>query len=353
MDRRPTALGEFAGAIVVMTLAVTLCGAAPTVDRLNVCCTVPSLGSIAQEVGGDQVAVTTFAKGTENPHFIDARPSFVKTLASADLFIEQGMELEIGWAPVIVQQSRNPNVLPGARGFLDVSAVIDRMEVPTGPIDRSMGDVHPAGNPHYMTDPLNGIAVARLIRDKLVEMRPAERAGFESRCAAFEKHVCTALVGDKLANAFPTDVVEKLARLNESGKLKAFLDQQGKTADLGGWLGALLPFSGAKAVSDHNSWVYFGRRFGIDLVGYLEPKPGITPTTSHLAEIVALVPQQGVKLILVSPGFDPKSGEFVASKTGAKLLVLAHEVGAVESASSYVSMIDYDVKQVVSALQQP
>jgi len=325
----------------------------PSKGRLVVCCTVRSIGSIAELVGGDAYEVSSFAKGAENPHFIDARPSFVKTLAGADLFVQQGLELEVGWAPVILQQSRNSKVQPGAPGFLDASTAITPLERPTGPVDRSMGDVHQAGNPHYMTDPVNGIQVARLIRDKLSELRPAERAGFESRCAAFEKKVCVALVGEKLANQYPTDTVVKLAQLNESGKLKDFLEKQGKLADLGGWLGTLLPYAGTKAISDHNQWVYFASRFGLDMVGCLEPKPGISPTTTHLGELVKLIPEQGVKIVFASPGFDPKSGEFVAGKTGIRFLVLAHEVGALEGAGSYVEMIDYDVKQIASALHKP
>jgi len=350
MNPLPSTLRRIAGACLLFLSAASRSDAAASDDKLDVCCTVPSIASIAQEIGGDQVDVTSFLKGAENPHFIDARPSYVKSLSGADLFIQQGLELEIGWAPVILQQARNARVLPGARGFLDVSTVITPLERATGPIDRSMGDVHPNGNPHFMTDPVNGIQVARAIRDKLSELRPEAKSGFELRCAAFEKQVCTALVGEPLASQYPTDTVVKLATLNETGKLREFLEKQGKLAELGGWLGALLPFSGTKAVSDHNSWVYFGRRFGIELAGYLEPKPGISPTTSHLGEIVRLVPAQGVKLILVSPGFDPKSGEFVASKTGARLLLLAHEVHAVEAATSYVAMIDYDVKQIVAAL---
>ncbi len=324
----------------------------PPKGRLIVCCTVRSLGSIAEEIGGDACEVTSFAKGAENPHFIDARPSFVKTLAGADLFVQQGLELELGWAPVILQQSRNANVQPGAPGFLDASTAITPLEKPTGTVDRSMGDVHQAGNPHYMTDPVNGILVARAIRDKLAELRPAEKDGFAQRCAAFEKKVCVALVGEKLAGQYPTDTVIKLAQLNEGGKLQAFLEKQGKLADLGGWLGAMLPFAGTKAISDHNQWVYFARRFDLDMVGYLEPKPGITPTTSHLGELVKLIPAQGVRVVFASPGFDPKSGEFVASKTGIHFLVLAHEVGALDAATSYVAMLDYDVKQIAAALQK-
>jgi ABC-type Zn uptake system ZnuABC Zn-binding protein ZnuA len=341
----------FFGAIASL-MAAAGSAAAQSEKPLNVCATVPSLGGIAREVGGGEVSVTVFAKGSENPHFVDARPSFVKTLSTADVFLQQGMELEAGWAPVLLQQCRRAQVQPGAPGFLDVSSVVERLEVPTGPVDRSMGDVHPAGNPHYMTDPLNGIAVARLIRDRLSQLRPSAKAGFEGRCAEFERKVCAALVGEKLASQYPTDTVTKLARLAETGKLKEFLEKQGRLGELGGWLGALLPYAGTRAVSDHNSWVYFGRRFGIELVGYLEPKPGITPTTAHLGEIVKTVQERGVRLVIVSPGFDRRSGEFVASRTSARLLELAHEVGAEAGADSYVDMIDFDVEQILSALQQ-
>jgi len=333
-------------------LLVALGTAAAQEERpLNVCASVPSLGSIAGEVGGDRVSVTTFAKGGENPHFLDARPSFVKLLSTADLYLQQGMDLEAGWAPLLLRQCRRAQVQPGAPGFLDLSGVVEAREIPQGPVDRSHGDVHPLGNPHYMTDPLHGIAVARAIRDRLRELDPAKASGFDRRCAAFERTVCAALAGEKLAAEFPTDTIVKLARLHETGELGRFLERQGRLGDLGGWLAAMLPHRGIRAITDHSQWVYFGRRFGLELVGCLEPKPGIAPTTSHLGELVRDAPRQGVRLVITSPGFDPRSAEFVASRTGTRLLVLAPEVGAIEGVDTYVKMIDYDVRQVVSALQ--
>ena len=135
---------------------------------LKVCATVPELGSLVREIGGNQVAVTVFAKGTENPHFVEAKPSLIKELSQADLYVQMGLELEVGWAPVLLQNASNGKVLQGARGYLDASTVINPMDIPSGTIDRSMGDVHPYGNPHYLTDPLNGLKVAALIRDKLM-----------------------------------------------------------------------------------------------------------------------------------------------------------------------------------------
>src|SRR5918994_716402 len=166
---------------------------------LQVAATVPELGSLVRAIGGDQVTVTVFAKGTEDSHFVEAKPSFIKTLSQVDLFIQIGMENEAGWAPVLLQNARNSRVLPGARGFVDASAAIVPLDVPTGQVDRSLGDVHPAGNPHYLLDPVNGLKVARLIRDKLIELRPERRPSFAQRYAAFRQRLGVSLVGGGVA----------------------------------------------------------------------------------------------------------------------------------------------------------
>jgi zinc/manganese transport system substrate-binding protein len=315
---------------------------------LQVAVTVPELGSLVREVGGDQVAVTVFAKGTEDAHFVEAKPSFIKTLSEADLFIEMGMELELGWAPVLQQNARNAKVLPGARGFLDASMVITPLEVPSGPVDRSMGDVHPAGNPHYLLDPLNGLRVARLIRDKLIELRPEHQKSSDDRYANFRQRLGTALVGDALAKKYD---VEKLALLFEAGKLGDFLKAQGEESLLSGWFGVMMPYRGAKVVADHNLWPYFARRFGISVIGFLEPKPGLPPTTKHLNELIESMRAQGVKVILANPYFDPRFAQFVAERTGAQVVSFAHMVGARAGTNDYISMVDYDVRQLAGALR--
>lgn len=314
---------------------------------LHVCATVPDLGNLVREVGGDRVSVTVFAKGTEDPHFVEAKPSFIKALSQCDLYVQTGMDLEIGWAPVLLQNSRNGAVLPGGRGFLDASTVIAPLEVPTGPVDRSMGDVHPLGNPHYLLDPLNGFKVARLIRDKLIELRPDHKAYFEDRYATFSKRLGTAFVGEKLARKYDA---EKLALLFERGRLGAFLKQQGEEALLGGWLGLMLPYYGAKAVDDHNLWPYFSRRFGINVIGHMEPKPGIPPTTSHLRALVERMRAEGVKAVLAAAYYDPRHARFISENTGARVASLANQIGARDGADDYLSMSDYNVRQLVAAL---
>jgi ABC-type Zn uptake system ZnuABC Zn-binding protein ZnuA len=313
---------------------------------LQICATVPDLGNLTQEIGGDQVSVVVFAKGKEDPHFVEAKPSFIKALSQADLYLQIGMELEIGWAPVLLQNARNGQVLPGAKGYMDASTIIKPLEVPTGPVDRAMGDVHPLGNPHYLLDPLNGLKVAQFIEDKLIGLRPEKKSFFEERFNSFRKRLGNALVGEKLANKYE---FEKLTVLFEQEKLSSFLKEQKEDSQLGGWLGMVMPYSGAKAVADHNLWPYFARRFGITLIGFLEPKPGLSPTTKHLQLLVERIKVEGVKVILTSPYFDIRHAQFLSKNTGAKIVPLAHQVGARPGADDYIKMIDYNVRQLVTA----
>lgn len=315
-------------------------------ETLQVCATVPDLGDLTREVGGNRVVVTVFAKGPEDPHFLEAKPGFIKTLSHADLLIEVGMDLETGWLPVLLKNARNSKVLMGANGHLDASAAIAPMDVPTGPVDRSMGDVHPAGNPHYLLDPMNGLKVARLIRDKLIELRPNAAQLFNDRFVSFQKRVGAALVGEKLAARYD---FEKLAALFQYGKLGAFLKDQKEETLLGGWFASMLPYYGTKAVADHNLWPYFASRFGISVIGFMEPKPGVSPTTRHLGELVAAMQKEGVKIILKSPYFDPKPAQFVAEKTGARVVRLVHQTGALEGTGDYIAMVNYNVRKLVEA----
>lgn len=319
-------------------------------DPLKVCATVPDLGSLVREVGGDEVQVVVFCKGGENPHFVDARPSYVKDMSQADLFVQAGMELEIGWAPVLLNQSRNARIQPGSQGYLDVSQAIRPMEVPAGPIDRSQGDVHPMGNPHYLNEPINGLRVARLIRDRLISLRPSQKDAFEKGYADFRKRLVVALVGQKLADAYDP---EKLTALIERAKLSdfdAFLSRQGQAEMLGGWLGRLKAFRDAPVVDDHPLWVYFAHRFGLGVVGHMEPKPGITPTTRHLNELVRLMKERNVKVVMSSPYFDEEYAAFLVRHTGARAVVLAHQVQALPEAKDYISTVDYNVAALAHAL---
>ncbi len=343
-------IGKNLGIIMLAGLLLSAVGAA-TGEPLRIVATVPDLGELSRAVGGDKVQVKVLAKPTEDPHFVDPKPSFVKALNQADLYVQLGLDMEIGWAPVLLKNARNPDVLPGRRGHLDASVASKPLDIPLIPVDRSFGDVHSLGNPHYLTDPIQGLRVARLIRDKLIELRPAEAAHFRQGYTEFAERLARALVGSELADRYGVEGVEKLARLQERGKLRAFLERQGELELLGGWLGETSPHYGVLGVADHNMWPYFARRFGIRIVGHLEPKPGIPPSTKHLKELIAMMKAEDVNLVLTSVYYDPRHARFVSKNTGATLLSMAHQAGARKGTEGYLEMVDYNVRQVVQAFQ--
>lgn len=333
---------------LIMLLIMSGAALAQPQDRpLKVVATVPELGSLVREIGGDQVDVTVFAKGTEDAHFVEAKPSFVKAVNQADVFIQMGMGMEVGWAPVLLQQSHNPKVQPGRPGFIDAAQVISPLGVPTGPIDRSMGDVHPSGNPHYLLDPIRGLQVAYYMRDQFTLLRPAQREVFAQRYADFRQRLGHALVGAELANQYE---FEKLALLFAHGQLLPFLKSQNQDHLLGGWFSAITPFVGTKAVGDHDMWQYFAERFRVHVIGHMEPKPGVPPTTRHLKALIKTMKAEDVKIILTGAYYDPRHARFLAQHSAGKVAQMANQVGARPGTDDYLSMIDYNINQFTSVL---
>ncbi len=324
---------------------------APSVQAqsLKVCATVPELGSLVQEVGGEQVTLTVFAKGTENPHFVVPKPSFIKALSSCDAYVQVGLELEVGWAPPLLQNARNGNIVPGGQGHIDASTAIAPLEVPTTPVDRSMGDVHPAGNPHYLTDPMNGLRVARLLRDRLSTLRPASAPYFAERYADFRRRLGVALFGEALADAYD---FEKLAVLAQHGRLDNFLKGQGQESLLDGWFGRLRPYAGSKLVADHRLWSYFSALFGFNLIAHLEPRPGIPPTTKHLNTVIEIIKANGVKAVLAAAHYDPRYAQFVSDNTDTVIVPMANQGNSRPGTAHYLDMVDYNVTQLSAALGQ-
>src|SRR4029079_5689734 len=234
--------------------------------------------------GGEKVKVDSIARGYQDPHFVEAKPSFIFTLNKAQLLVVIGRELEIGWLPPLVLQSRNAKIQPGADGYLDASMTVKILEIPTGQLTRAMGDVHPLGNPHYWLDPGNGRKIAQAIQAKLAQMSPADASYFAARYADVDK------------------------RLAESEKR---------------WDALMAPYKGAKIVTYHRSWPNFVERFGLDVIGYVEPKPGIPPSPAHTLELIGEMRRQGAKLILVEPYFDLKTPQSIANQVSGTVLVLA------------------------------
>lgn len=315
-------------------------------EPLRVCATLPGLGRLAEAIGGAEVEVTVFAKATEDPHFVDARPSFIRALNKADLLVLNGLQLEIGWLPVLIQNARNPRVLPGADGYTDASVAIQPMNVPTGAVDRSRGDVHAMGNPHYLLDPINGLRVARLLRDKMATLRPASTEHFTARFETFRKQLASRLAGDHLAGRYD---IEKLARLQDNGKLLAFLSSVDQSSDLGGWWSRLLSSSGTKVIQDHQIWPYFARRFALRIVAEMEPKPGIAPSTKHLKHVAEIIRAQNIPIAMTAAYYDPKYGDFLTRQTGITVVRMANQAGAQPGTSDYLDMIDYNVSRIAEA----
>ena len=317
-------------------------------QTLKVCATVPELGSLVQEIGGDQVEITVFAKGTEDPHFVVPKPSFIKALSQCDAYVQMGFDLEVGWAPPLLLNSRNARVQTGGQGHIDASVAVAPLEVPTVTVDRSLGDLHPLGNPHYLLGPLNGLRVAGLLRDRLSALRPGSGQAFAQRYQDFRRRLGIAMVGEALFNTYD---FEKLTLLAERGRLGQFLSSQNQESLLGGWLGLMQPYYGENVVADHNAWPYFARVFGLNVLSYLEPLPGIPPTTSHLQGVIELMQAREVKVVLAAAYYDPRYAEFVASNTGAAVVNMANQGAARPGTEQYLDMIDYNVTQLSAALR--
>lgn len=279
---------------------------------LNVVATTEDLASLVREVGGDKVKVEGIARGYQDPHFVEAKPSFILKLHAADLLVVVGRELEIGWLPPLLTQSRNPKIQPGALGHLDASLTAHILEIPTSQVTRAMGDVHPQGNPHYWLDPGNGRRIAAAIRDRLSSLDRANAEVFARRYADFDRRLATAE-----------------AR----------------------WDAAMAPHKGLKVVTYHRSWPNFCARFGLDVVGYVEPRPGIPPSPGHTVALIKEMKRLGVKVLIIEPYFDSKTPDSIGRETGARVLVMPPSVGGEKEIADYVGLFDHDVALLLAAIR--
>jgi zinc/manganese transport system substrate-binding protein len=280
--------------------------------KLNVVATLPDFAAIAREVGSDKVNVTSLAKGTEDAHFVDARPSFIVVLNKADVLLEGGAELETGWLPPLIANARNKKILPGQPGRVVLSRDINLLEVPDAPVDRSMGDVHVAGNPHYWLDPLNGKIIAEQVAQAFQRLDPANAADYQANLRRFN------------------------ARLDEK---------------IAQWIKVMEPYRGTKVLTYHKSFDYFFERFGMELAGTIEPKPGIEPSPAHINALVPRARESGVKLVIIEPFRPRKTPDHVAKNIGAKLLALPDKVEGHPRVKDYFALFDYNVNEIAGALR--
>lgn len=278
-------------------------------DKVKIVATLPVLAELARAVGGDRVDVQSIASPVQDPHFVDAKPSYILAASRADVWIEAGMDLEVSWAPLVREGSRNARIQKGGAGFVDASTHVRKLDVPAGGYDRSLGDVHPYGNPHYWLDPLNAVPITADITLALSRIDPANAGYYADRRRAF------------------------LAELERR---------------MGGWRSRMAPLRGVPIVSYHQSWEYLARRFGVEVMGKLEPKPGIPPSPSHLARLIEQMKSRGTKLILVEPYYETKNPRLVSRETGARVIELANQP---QRGQNYFEFIDTLTSQLAQADQ--
>ena len=302
--------------LVVALLFWLLCAAllpvAADAKNLKVVTSTADMAALAQEVGGERINVESIAKGYQDPHFVEAKPSFLLKLRQADLLISVGLQLEIGWLPPLITQSGNPRIQVGASGNLDASQFAEILEIPQGPVTRAEGDVHPLGNPHYWLDPDNGRRIARGIANKLADLDPDDTAYFQQRFQDFDKRLSAA-------------------------------EQK--------WDAEMRPYRGRKVVTYHRSFPNFAKHFGMDVIGYVEPRPGIPPTPSHTIELIQLIKRENCKALLVEPYFDLKTPQSIGRETGAQVVVYLPSVGGEKQVTNYFELFDYDIGLLIKAFQ--
>jgi ABC-type Zn uptake system ZnuABC Zn-binding protein ZnuA len=279
--------------------------------KLNVVASLPDFGALAEEIGGDIIKVTSLAKGTEDAHFVDAKPSFIRVLNQADALIEGGAELEAGWLPALVQNARNPRILPNAAGHIMLARGLKLLDVPTT-LDRSQGDVHAAGNPHYNLDPGNFKAMAATLAEGFSRLDPANSSAYQANLRAFNER----------------------------------LDQK-----MAAWAKLAEPLRGVKVITYHKSFDYLAARYGFDIVGQIEPKPGLEPTPTHINALIPKAKAAGVKLVMMEPNRARKTPQFVADSIGAKLVVCPGLVGGSPEAKTCIDLVDYNLSALVKALR--
>ncbi len=282
--------------------------------QVKIVTSTTDFAAIAKDIGGDKVEVVSLSKGFQDPHFVDAKPIFITRLNQADLLIYNGLELEIGWLPILITGARNSDILAGnSIGHYNASTSIkDKLDVHTGSIDRSMGDIHPGGNPHYMLDPRNGIPVARGIAARLIQIDPENASYYEEN--------------------FKNFVSELKLKIPE-------------------WKTELEPFQDTKVVTYHKLWVYFTKWAGFTEVGTIEPKPGIPPTPSHVANIIKTIENEHIKFIIAANYYPQKTPSIIAEKTGVPFLSLPVMVEGRDGVNNYIELFDALVGEITSALK--
>lgn len=295
---------------LLLTLVITSLFTPAARARLNVVATLPDYASLAESIGGAEVRVTTLARGTEDAHFVDPKPSFLLALNRADVLLESGAELELGWLPPLLQNARNRKILPGQPGHVRLSAGVRMLEIPAR-LDRSQGDVHAAGNPHYNLDPENGRIMARTIADAFARLDAQNDALYRANLAAF------------------------LVKLD---------------AKLAEWKQLAAPLKGVRLVCYHKTFEYLAERFGCEICGYIEPKPGLEPSPAHINDLIPKARAAGARLVIMEPNRPARTPQYVAQQLGVKLVAVPAQVGGVPEVKTYLDLIEHNLRAMTAGL---
>ena len=298
--------------ITIIALVFFGAGFSRAPGAVRVVTTLPDLKSIAESIGGNKIEAFSIATGYQNPHFVDPKPSYILKLSNADLFVTVGLDLEIGWVPPLLQSCRNARILKGAEGYVDASVNVPLLQVPSS-VSRSEGDIHIYGNPHYWLDPIRGKIIAENICQGLIRVDPENGDFYRRNLSAFD----------------------------------AMIDRKAVE-----WEERMRPFKGARIIAYHNEWPYFEERFGLKIVDFLEPKPGIPPTASQLAKVIETMKREHLRVIITSPYFKAQSAELVARNVDGTVVTLATSVGAEEGINTYTDLFDYNISALIRALEE-
>jgi ABC-type Zn uptake system ZnuABC Zn-binding protein ZnuA len=329
---------------VLLAVILTL----PTTSEatIKVVTTQETYASIARELGGDRVVVEAIVPGKADAHFVKPKPSYAFMLRDADLFVSTGLDLEL-WAPVLVNKSGNRSITDGAVGYVAAAHGIDLLEKPAS-ADRSAGDVHIYGNPHIQPSPLNAFFVASNITTGLCKVDPGGCEVYRTNLADFKDRLARRLYGDDLVELLGVDTLDPLAR---SGRLVPFLEEQGFADQIGGWLAEAMPFRGRKLVCYHKNWIYFTTVFGLEVVGYVETKPGIPPTARHVSELIQRIADEDVGVLLAANYFERRKPALIAERTGIVPVVVPMSVGGEAGVESYFDLVDLWVERLLAAYE--
>lgn len=329
---------------IVMALAAALLCSVSSEATVRVVATQETYASIAREIGGDRIEAEAIVTGAADAHFVKPKPSYAFMLRDADLFVSTGLDLEL-WAPVLVNKSGNRNIADGAVGYVAAAHGIDLLERPAS-ADRSAGDVHIYGNPHIQTSPINASIVAGNIASGLCKVDPDGCDAYRANLSRFQDRLARRLYGDRLVELLGVDTLDSLAG---SGRLVSFLEERGFADQIGGWLADAMSFRGRKLVCYHKNWIYFTTLFGLEVVGYVETKPGIPPTARHVADLIQRIEDEKVGVLLAANYFERRKPELISERTGIVPVVVPMSVGGEEGVATYFDLVDLWVSRLGAA----